>query len=298
MTYELKYNDLINLMSENSSPGCIYWLRLLCEDTCVVAIVTEVPLNPGLPMYHNTDDISRHIEHILSIDTQDLTFYRVVPRGYPIPEAPAVFTEDKRSMSLDVLEGSLGLKLPRLPENLELRRSVMELGGAEAKYERREFFEAVPVTDLPPPHNPYRCAHSGRFNAMATEPGWMGLPEVGQRFLDSLTSDDIAACWWHQAADWAAIANESVRVVETVGSLKPKSYYLEEARRSDLPGEDPRWLKSLFEDPIIIAGGGYTEGQHRACALRFSSGSRSVAAVTGYERVATRMNDWQYEGDG
>lgn len=74
MTYEFKYNDLIKVASEDVPQGSIYWLRLLCEDARVIAIVTEVPLNPGVPMYINTDDIRRHIERLLSTDLLDLTF--------------------------------------------------------------------------------------------------------------------------------------------------------------------------------------------------------------------------------
>lgn len=297
MTYEFKYNNLIKVASEEFPQGSIYWLRLLCEDSRTVAIVTEVPLNPGAFMKEITNDIQLHIERVLSIDMHDLTFYRVLPRGYPHPDAPIVFTKDKRSISLNRLGTSLGLQLPDLPANLELRRKVIELSGAETKYERRDVFEAVPVTDLPPPHNPFRCAHRSRFNTMADEARWMDLSEVGRRFINSITVDDVSSCWWHQAANWTAIANESIRVVETVGELEPRADYRSEARRSGLSDEDLGWLKSLFDEPIIIAGGGYTDGQHRACALRFSGASRA-AVITGYENVAIRRNDWEYEGDG
>ena len=63
-------------------------------------------------------------------------------------------------------------------------------------------------------------------------------------------------------------------------------------------GSDLRWLVSLFEQPVIVTGGGYTDGQHRGCALRLSGAPRAVV-VTGSEDVPLpRLNDWQYEGDG
>jgi hypothetical protein len=296
MSYEFVYHGLISVPSEDASEPGIYWLRLLCENRRCVAIVTEVPLNPGFPMWINTRDIGPHIERLFSIDLADLTFYRVVPRGYLDPEAPFVAARDNGLISRDDLEASLGLQLPGLPENQELRRRVMELGGAETKYIRRQLFEAIHMTDLPPPHNPFSCEHRNRFNSIEKERGWADAHEVGRRFIASLTVDDINACRWHQA-NWAAVANESARIVEIVGRLKPPGDYIEEARHSNLHGEDLRWLASLFETPIIIGGGWYTDGQHRGCALRFSGAPRA-AVVTGYGSVATRRNDWQYEGDG
>ena len=209
-----------------------------------------------------------------------------------------------------LLEILIGRQLPDLPGNQELRRQVTELGtdaGIKSQSIRRQVFEAVRVTDLPPPHNPFRCMHRDRFEGMrreASSSGRHGEQEVGREFIASLAPDDVRACWFHQA-DWAAIAHESVRIVETVGRLKPERDYLKEAWRSNTSGQDQgwgsdfRWLLSLFEQPIIIAGGGYTDGQHRGCALRFSGAPRA-AVVTGYKDidVVAYKNDWQYKGDG
>lgn len=95
----------------------------------------------------------------------------------------------------------------------------------------------------------------------------------------------IAACWWHQTADWAIVANESVRVLETVGRLMPEGNYRREARQAGLSDRNRPWLISLFEQPIIVTGGGYTDGQHRSCALRLSGAPR-VAVVTGYDMLS------------
>ena len=283
--------------SNDTSRSNIYWLRLLCDDRSVVAIVTEVPLNPGMPMQENEDEIRSHIELILGVSMRQLTFYRVLPRGYPLPESPVVLTKGRSSISLNVLEVSLGLPLPPLPENTELRTRVLELGGVAAKHERRTVFEAMSIANLPSPHNPYRCAHRSRFNNMREKERWADDSEAGSRFITSLSAEDIAACWWHQAADWAIVANESVRVVETVGRLMPEGNYRREARQAGLSDRNRPWLISLFEQPIIVTGGGYTDGQHRSCALRLSGAAR-VAVVTGYDNVVTRINDWQYMGDG
>ena len=81
----------------------------------------------------------------------------VLPRGYPHPASPVVLAKGGISIGRNVLKASLGLSLPPLPENTELRTRVLELGGgAAAKHERRTVFEAVTIAELPPPHNPYR----------------------------------------------------------------------------------------------------------------------------------------------
>ena len=258
-------------------------------------------------MHYNEPDIGVQVKKLFGIEYRDLTFYRILPRGYPFPEAPIIF--DKTTIvSRAELEALLGLRLPSLPDNRELRIKVPELGDSspEAKYVKRYIFQAVLVTDLPPPHNPYRCGNRVRFENLrrAKRPSdHRGEQEVGRQFITSLTMDEVSACYYHRA-DWATIANESARVVESVGRLKPKYDYLAEARRGFLSGQEERtgsdlkWLVSLFESPVIIAGGSYTDGQHRGCALRFSGAPRA-AVVTGSERVALPPpNDWQYEGDG
>jgi hypothetical protein len=300
MPYELIHHGLLSVPSEDSPKPGIYWLRLLRENVHCVAILTEVPLNPGYSMSLNVPNIKNHIERAFSLDVDNLTFYRVLSRGYPDPAAAVIYTKEGWT-SRDGLEASVGLQLPGLPENGELRKRVIELGGSETEYVRRQVFEAVPVTELPYPFNPYQCKHYDRFRAIeneATAPSrWdHDRDEVSREFISSLATDDVNACWYHKA-NWAAIADESIRVVEVVGKLKPDGYYKEEARKSALGKEDLKWLVSLFEHPVIISGGGYTDGQHRGCALRFS-GASQAAVVTSHERVVTRKNDWQYAGDG
>ena len=105
---------------------------------------------------------------------------------------------------------------------------------------------------------------------MREEEKWADARDVGRRFISSLSTEDAVACWWHQAADWAIVANESVRVVETVGRLMPEGDYRREARQAGLSNINRPWLISLFEEPIIVTGGGFTDGQHRSCSLRLS----------------------------
>ena len=143
----------------------------------------------------------------------------------------------------------------------------------------RPVFEAVLVARLAPPFNPYKCVHRERFKAV-----FGGGPyriEKAREFVASLTSEDISKCWYHQA-DWAAIADESIRILQTAGTMQPVGRYAAAARESGLTGDDRRWLISLFDDPIVADEAGYTNGQHRGCALRFSGASRA-AVVTRYD---------------
>jgi len=255
----------------------------------------------------NEPDIRIRIRNLFGIDYHSLTLYRILPRGYPLPEAPVILDKRGANVSREELAALIGLQLPGLPDNQELRAKVIELtGGAEERYETRRVFEAVPVSDLPPPHNPYQCANRARFEDIRRRRiihDRRDQQEVGRQFTDSLTADEVATCRYHRA-DWETIANESVRVVEAVGRLKTRNDYLSEARRGALGGQeeklgsDLRWLVSLFEKPVIISGGVYTDGQHRGCALRFSGAPRA-AVVTGSARVALpALNDWRYEGAG
>ena len=162
-------------------------------------------------------------------------------------------------------------------------------------------FAAIPVEELPPPHNPSRCKHLARFRRLVDLMHERGLSAeeateaAGGEFLASLTPEDLGVCRFHRAR-WDLIASESVRIVDSLGRRDPEDY-VAEARRSTLPARERRWLESLFRDPIDIAGGGYTDGQHRSCALRFS-GAQQAAVVTGDELLGEESTDWKYEGDG
>jgi len=118
---------------------------------------------------------------------------------------------------------------------------------------------------------------------------------VGQEFLAAITPDDIAACHYHRA-NWQAIAKESVRIIAALEHQDAWAYR-DAAQRSHLPGSDRWWLVSLFDDPIKIGGGSYSDGQHRGCALRFS-GAAQAAVVVRSELIGRRNTDWHYDGDG
>jgi hypothetical protein len=146
-------------------------------------------------------------------------------------------------------------------------------------------FEPVSVTELPFPHNPFKCAHFDRFRGLDTKArrdrfrlsALESKREVEQPFIASLTADDIAHCPYHQA-DWKRIADESIRIIDGLGRANTFAHWLA-AAQSGLPDRDRRWLESLFADPIRISKDTYTNGQQRGCALRFSGATRAAVIV-------------------
>lgn len=149
---------------------------------------------------------------------------------------------------------------------------------------------------LPPPHNPWKCGLAAHFRAPRHGIGERPNADVATErgFLATLSSEDRAGCPYH-AADWAAIADESVRIVEQLGPRDPADYC--DAPAASALGEADRVrLDSLFAEPIDIDTGGYVDGQRRGCALRFS-GAKRAAVVVGYERLGMTCNDWRVDGE-
>jgi hypothetical protein len=301
MSMKQVYHDLIRVRNS------IYWLRLYQIDDRHVAVITEVPGNPGRNSMNGLDAIVDYLGRSLKIDVATLSFFQVWPSGYteaatdvsrvtlgPNPH----WTEVDWSAILDVVG-----QLPAIPEHGELLKSVAALGGSEREPIMRDVFQAIPVGELPPPHAPFNCAHADRHDQIKAE---LNDPEdegnlmdrelrAGKLFLQTLTPADLAACSYHDA-NWRVIADESVAVLEDLGVRDERSDYAEEARKR-LQGKERGLLESLFGDPIIVGEGGYTNGQHRGCALRFS-GAAGAAVVVGTEQTGKFDYPWTYQGDG
>jgi hypothetical protein len=151
-------------------------------------------------------------------------------------------------------------------------------------------FSVVNVRDLPPPHHPFKCVWVGRFRAIEQrlQPVTDGESDhdrelaAGREFLGTLSAWDrwlCSLCHPYHRPNWAAIADESVRILEELGGGQEFETYVAAARRSGLREPERDWLEGLFfPEPIWIIGDHYEYGQHRGCALRFS-GAKSVAAV-------------------
>lgn len=303
--WQVVHHDLIKVPLGRDRPG-IFWLRLYGNAEDHVAVVSEVPGNPASSMTNAMKVIADWITENFAIQPQRLVIYEIWPRGSIGWERRNVRLVDfsgrwPQSSKRDVA-AHVGRDLDDLPTHAELYRRVLAAGGGRMEEQSRPLFEAVKVSDLPPPHNPARCDHREKFGPLLEQTrhpercGYDAALEAGALFLKSLTPDDLRACYYHQA-QWKEIADESVRILHKIGPADPEKYK-DEVRRSTLQGTDRRWLWSLFGDPIFIgSGNSYTNGQHRGCALWFSGADRA-AVVTGDEELGTACVDWTYEGDG
>lgn len=325
---EAFYNDLVVVPDARDG---IFWLRLYVINPVPLAVITEVPGNPGQSVTHAIERIAAHVATTFHLDLRTLVIFEIWPRGAKVPArvSRVSLTRDGRDRAPQVrghrrkrtlvgteftgrpewsdstrrhIERLIGGKLPELPHHERLYERVLTLGGGcyEEEWQRR--FEPVPVESLPPPHNPSSCAHIARFEEfyalLERSPGDSPADAdmaVGLRFLDSLTPEDRDACPRH-SANWKAIADESVRILNALGD-RVSGGYMKEVKRSSLSEGDRQWLGSLFWDPIDIGAGGYTNGQHRGCALRFSGAERAVVVI-GHESLGTVCVDWKYQGRG
>jgi hypothetical protein len=304
----MKYHDLFLLRATGSRKPLICWLRLFSGEEGEgkwVAVLTEVPGNPGF-------SISNGHKHVVSALTEKFGtglisgyWFHVWPQGL-FSTGPSWSEVDATGREIGpscraAVERLVGMPLLDLPQYDKLYRRVIELGGGCYQEQFRQVFEAIPVAELPPPHNPASCCHYERFlEILKNTPDVKGALEreleAGKRFLCSLTVEDVRRCPYHEA-DWRAVAEESVCVLEECGEEADVNSLLERAEKARLPEVEKEWLCSLFEDPIFIGGGGYTNGQHRGCALRFS-GALRAAIHTRDESLGYISVDWTYEGDG
>lgn len=302
MGYMLVHHDLISVPFGDGEPG-VYWLRLYEGASRYVAVVTEVPGNGSSSIMVATEQIAVFILQEYGISPENLTLFEIWPRGCLDggPVVHRVVAGPKWiDSSRDDIEALVGAPLPELPAHEDLwgqvvaRRIVMD-------EQWRPVFEAVPVAELPPPHGPFKCRYRDRFKLIEerTQVGaesWHDADlAAGRAFLGTLTADDLRKCRYHDG-NWKAIAEESVRIIDSLGP-RDRNEYAAEAKRSTLPDRDRRWLVTLFSEPIFIGGGAYTNGQHRGCALRFSGADRA-AVVTGDESLGEAGAEWIYEGDG
>lgn len=145
-----------------------------------------------------------------------------------------------------------------------------ETAGTAAEELERPRFRIIPTTELPVPHNPFRCHHAQRF-AHELHAADGDHETAGAAFTASLTDRDRAACSFHRG-DWASIARHAEVLFRGHGEDPDTDVVAADIDRLPLCRADARWLWSLFDDPILIASNGreFTNGQHRACALRFS----------------------------
>jgi|NGEPerStandDraft_6_1074524.scaffolds.fasta_scaffold44113_2 hypothetical protein len=146
--------------------------------------------------------------------------------------------------------------------------------------------QVVAVADLPWPHNPSKCAHIDRFNAVRGfyDKSFDGHIPAGAHFFLSLDADCLAVCAYHQH-DWLAIAAASVDLLTGLPPGSDRDDVLSAAADLLPAGPDRLELGFLFSDPITWSPSttSITNGQHRTCALK-ASGATLCAALTYGER--------------
>lgn len=299
MSLQLKHHGLVR------TRRAIYWLRLYQREDNSLAVVTEVPGNPGPNSMNGLEDFVTYLQDTFGVISSKLTLFQIWPAGYldsATKLSRVTLSKQPRWSDVDraVIEALVG-PLPSLPNHQELLKLVGEMGGWIRDPIFRDVFEAIPVTSLPPPHNPSDCAHADRFQHILkampnTRQNFLARDlEAGRRFLESLQPNDRKACDYHQG-NWRAIADESVAIITSLGVQDTSEPYELEANKR-LNGRNRNWLWSLFNDPIVIDERGYTNGQHRGCALRFS-GAERAAVVVDTEETGEFIYPWTYHGDG
>jgi hypothetical protein len=288
----------------------IAWLRLYRDSDAApesVGVLTEVPGNPGHSIANGHEWFTKYLEDEFQVDLSSISLVHVWPADFTDPptwsgvDASSGYVRADTSRS-DV-EATVGQPLSNLPAHNELYAAVLGLGGGNWDDEYRPRFEACVLNELPVPHNPARCEHHDRYLQIRASitPG-LDRTEADQRagrlFLESLTLGDCSSCRFHDG-NWRSVANASVEILERLGPCDPE-HYIEaaKAKRRGLGKKERRWLVSLFNDPIFIGGGGFTNGQHRACALRMSGAPRAAIHVEDelLGRVCTDL--WRYTTGG
>lgn len=303
MPLQLCHHDLICVPRAG-----IYWLRVYRDDNGqgAVVVITEVPGNPGESV---TNAISLIVGQVISqfgLSTHPTRWFEVYPRGFSgRPEARykevhlCAGQPSWTGSSRTAIEACIDGRLEDLPTHSLLYDRVKAKGGGNAKTSYRPVFVAMPVDELPAPHQPFRCAHYERFqhfdHQLNPESTREGALRAGQCFLSSLSAEDRRNCYYH-GANWKAVADASVEILKQLGRKDPNKY-IAWVDRSDLTHHEKRWLQSLFKDPVTLGESQYSDGQHRGCALRFSGADRAVVRVRD-EFVGQVSSDWTYLGDG
>lgn len=265
----------------------IYWLRLyrLAKNRSV-AVLTEVPGNPGTSVTNAASLLRLEVAEAFTINELELDVFIIWPRrqdlGAPIEsatysQAPGPSTPHWRTTSRKRIEALVGPLAP-LPKHSVLFREVLARGGRKHQW-GREIWEAVPVGYLPPFHAPYQCEHGARFKTILRDAEHHTREEeleAGRTFMESFTVAERAKCRYHQG-DWRAIADASVKILAAVDASDPDAY-VRAADATKLRVRDKRWLHSMFSNRIDLGAirKAYVNGQHRGCALRFSGAEKAA----------------------
>jgi len=127
----------------------------------------------------------------------------------------------------------------------------------------------VAASQLPWPHGLFKCPYADRATHLAaTYPKGHGTTAHAELFTQ-LRKDDFAACPYHQADDWGAIA-DAVLAFAAAQRDSGDEPVDRSAYAAPLSDRDRGWFRSLINGRIRWDTGAQhlTDGQHRLCALR------------------------------
>jgi hypothetical protein len=262
------------------------WLRLLrTTSQTLVAIATDVPLNPGVSVVNDFESLTSHVVAAYP-DASDFTWFTAYlseldseEDNYRRAWVDKDGTLASEAVTRDRIETLVDKRIPALPLATELEARLLAAGGERDEPVATRFVPRA-IAELPYPHNPSRCSHHWRFEGMVKEVSASSqreLVKVGKRFIESLGPSEFETCPYHER-NWKDIANASVRIVQELGDQPPEDDLRNAIMSSGLQNEDQLELLFLFAHPIVAHAEGFTNGQHRSCALRAAGASEVVVS--------------------
>lgn len=272
-------------------------LRLFASPDLYIAVACALDDAPGPSPINAAEDLHRDIAATFGVDPSRFRLVVFFPasdaeqpetwKEITVGGSSAEFADSDRA-GIEAIVGArihpLGPGPYKISDVVDGDHPAARLAVPdEPEHDWHRFLSVVDIADLPWAHKPFNCAHRREWGVMRAE--MPSGPEfdaaVGARFFLSLTPSQLAACPYHHA-DWRAIADASVRLLELLPADADFATVHKLAARLCPQQPEQDWLVSLFtdsihfHDPSESIGG----GQHRACALRCSGAARTVAQVS------------------
>jgi hypothetical protein len=154
----------------------------------------------------------------------------------------------------------------------------------------------IAVSDIPWPHNPWKCEFADRFQQLAAlyPASHDTPPAVGAHWFLTVSRAELASCPYH-AADRTRIAAVAVDVVQGLHQQPEATIEDPAPAIRTVLGEtvEAAWCESLFSDPIDYRpdSSRLTNGQHRACAARASGAPLCVVDAGELGILESRARD-------
>ena len=275
-------SEVLMVPGPHSSPG-IYWLQTALTAAGGVVIITDVAGNLGQSVYNDIEHICRYLAGTRSLPST-ITWINssqpeLSPHGAEKFSRVTFATEFSEpawsTISAPSLCAMFGARVPALPDDL-LEQVLAAGGGFHA--EPRPTYSVVNVADLPLQHGMYQCAHAQRFNDLLAAHR-QNEKAAATEFFATLSDADRDACPYHLPG-WKVIADRAVAIIGELGPV-PSDESIEQGVwvAGSLSDSERGWLSTLFGSQALVASRhGFTNGQHRGCAIRFSGAKQIVVA--------------------